>query len=97
MNKDDKYFLRDNIYLEKLNKRNISYYEVKSKKYYRFSSIISVFYFLSVLASIFIIYDKNQNNPAYLTNTLGETVVYVQSEERKKTIIKTLQNNNNEK
>jgi hypothetical protein len=92
---DDRNFLVDNIFYSKLESRSLSFY----KKRYKFQINLSLLY--SILIFIFIsvghmnILNKNKKQSTFLTNTIGQTSEYIQTQERKNTIFKTLQHLNN--
>ena len=94
---DKGYFLKDNIIFNKLDARCDSFYKEKYKKYTAMSFFFAVGTFVISTVGHQTIIVKNSNQKTFLTNVLGETVEYVDTDSRKNVVQATLRNINNRK
>lgn len=99
----EKFFLIDNIIYNKLENRTDSFYRKKYKKYTTISLFFAIGTFFVSTFGHQMILNKNNEQKTFLTNVLGQTVEYKDSENRKKIVDETIRyysninNNNNNK
>lgn len=86
----EKIFLKDNIIYNKLEKRTDSFYREKYKKYTTISLFFAIGTFFVSTFGHQMILNKNNEQKIFLTNVLGQTVEYKDSENRKKIVDETI-------